>query len=146
VTAEVAGSPNRYRIQGASFAIGPQLTDDTINIFTGRAPDFDKTSLVITRAYVDDLDIDKYSSEQLDKVRNNFHDFSLFTTRDIRVCDRTCREVMFSWRGDPGLIHQWQLYMPFGPSILIVTFSAINQVNGVHRGFLKRFVESIQLD
>jgi hypothetical protein len=52
---------------------------------------------------------------------------------------------MFSWRGDPGLLHQWQLYIPFGLSILVVTFSALHRVTSAHREFIKLFLESVQL-
>lgn len=141
----MATSLRQYRIDEAEFAVDPGFTDDSINIFTGQPPDLAKTSFVITRARPDTPDVMAYATEQLQNFETNFPEYRLSSARDREVAGVKCREVAFSWRADRGLLHQWQLYVPAGTTILIATFTALEQITEAHRQAVTAFVQSLRL-
>ena len=134
-----------YRIDEAHFAIESSFADDSINIFTGRTPEFENTSLVITRARTESSELHLYVADQLNVMSSSYPEYRLRSIGDVIVAGIGCQEVVFSWRGDRGLLYQWQLYIPLADLILIATFTALDRVTEVHREATRTFLESFTL-
>jgi|SRR5262245_13770060 len=141
----VAG-PTPYRTNEASFTIEAQFTDESVNVFTGQAPDFENTSLVITRVRPDSPDVQAYADEQMAIFRGTFPDYHLLKSANTQAGGVECREHAFKWRSQRGTLYQWQLYMPIGGIIVVATFSALNQVTDRHRATIQAFVQSLKLE
>lgn len=136
----------RYRINEATFTVDPQLIDESVNIFTGRAPDFENTSFVMTRARPDNDDVHAYADEQFRTFESNFHECQLLKSADTEAAGVQCREIAFKWRGERGPVYQWQLYVPAGDIIVVATFTALQQVTDRHRAAIQAFVQSLTLE
>jgi hypothetical protein len=134
-----------YRIDEASFSIDSSFADDSITILTGHSPDFEDTSFVITRARPDTTDLTAYATEQLKQLQSTCPEYQLITTRDIAVTGIKCKNVVFSWRADRGVLYQWQLYIPLDATMLTATFTVLNQVTDNHKKAIAEFLSSLKL-
>jgi hypothetical protein len=138
-------SSTRYRVNEAEFALDSAFVDESINIFTGQPPVFDKTSLVLTRARPDTSDLLAYATGQIRHAESAFPEYQLAVAREKDVGGVKCHEVVFRWKSDRGLLHQWQLYVPIEDSILVATFTALDEITDAQRDVVAAFVRSLRL-
>jgi hypothetical protein len=135
-----------YSINGGSFVLPDLFRDDSVNVFSGVAPGFTNTSLVITRGRPDEgQDWYTYATDQLQHFREAFAEYKLISDRSARIADRDARVIEHSWRGENGTLQQLQVCMPAGEVVLIFTFSALNGITEDHRRLLRQFFEKLRL-
>jgi hypothetical protein len=135
-----------YSINEGRFVLPDFFRDDSVNVFSGVAPGFTNTSLVITRGRTDEgQDWYTYATGQLQHYREAFAEYRLISDRTAKIADSDARIIEHSWRGENGPLQQLQVCMPARDLVLIFTFSALNSITEDHRRLLRQFFENLRL-
>jgi hypothetical protein len=117
-----------YNINEGTFVLPELFRDDSVNVFSGVAPGFTNTSLMITRGRPDEgQDGYTYATGQLQHFRQAFAEYRLISDKTARIADRDARIIEHSWQSENGPLQQLQVCMPVRDLVLINSRSKMNE-------------------
>lgn len=120
-----------YHIHEGSYSLPAGWRDESMIIHTvgdPRGPA--QFSVVMSRTRVNDgEDFVEFAERQLADLQRTLPDFSVLDQAQRHVGGQMALEASFSWASDRGPMQQRQVYVPAGPTVLVITATSLGRLD-----------------